>query len=56
MQGEMAQQAQMMPQQNPENVGIMQGFEDDAETIAAAGAQKLKRLKLRQITLSLWIL
>ena len=45
MQGEMAQQAQMMPQQNPENVGIMQGFEDDAETIAAAGAQKTEEIE-----------
>ena len=40
MQGEIAQQAQMMPQQNPENVGIMQGFEDDAKTIVDAGSEK----------------
>ncbi len=45
MQGEMAQQAQMMPQQNPSNVGIMQGFEDDAETITAAGAQKTEEIE-----------
>ena len=45
MQGEIAQQAQMMAQQNPENVGIMQGFEDDAETIAAAGAQKTEEIE-----------
>ena len=40
MQGEIAQQAQMMPQQNTENVGIMQGFEDDAKTIVDAGSKK----------------
>lgn len=40
MQGEIAQQAQMMPQQNPENVGIMQGFEEDAKTIVDAGSEK----------------
>ena len=40
MQGEMAQPAQAMPQQNPENVGIMQGFEDDAKTIVDAGSEK----------------
>ena len=40
MQGEIAQQAQMMPQQNTENVGIMQGFEDDAKTIVDAGSEK----------------
>lgn len=45
MQGEMAQPTQAMPQQNPENVGIMQGFEDDAETIAAAGAQKTEEIE-----------
>ena len=39
MQGEIAQQA-MMPQQNPENVGIMQGFEEDARTIVDAGSEK----------------
>ena len=39
MQGEIAQQA-MMQQQNPENVGIMQGFEDDAKTIVDAGSEK----------------
>jgi len=39
MQGEIAQQA-MMQQQNPENVGIMQGFEDDARTIVDAGSEK----------------
>jgi len=39
MQGEIAQQA-MMPQQNPENVGIMQGFEEDAKTIVDAGSEK----------------
>ena len=40
MQGEMAQPTQAMPQQNPENVGIMQGFEDDAKTIVDAGSEK----------------
>ena len=44
MQGEMAQQAQMMPQQNPENVGIMQGFEEDAETIVRAGSEKKQKI------------
>ena len=40
MQGEMAQPTQAMAQQNPENVGIMQGFEDDARTIVDAGSEK----------------
>jgi len=48
MQGEIAQQAQTMPQQNPANVGIMQGFEEDAEQMIDAGSKKSENIESAQ--------